>query len=422
MAGARCGLAAAFPRGPTLRVTQADTAQAAQLMRAVYGDWSGAAGRGASASHSFAPRPLPRDEAAGGRYLWTDAFGVLNFVTAAARCGEVDDAGGREDALAAALGLVVAVHDALGQPRAEADMMPSGRPPFGGRPRRYRGLRIGKPRAAAESDCGMGLDGMYFHYHDKWLFALARLAAEVGPHTTTGAALASEAVSLVKDTHALWVECNAAGRPLGVRWKVNMDMSPIRGMPPTRPSSDAISGLVAYRAVATVARRAGTSVREEIEEECQDMATIASALHPVVSSDSLGWGLEAWEAQWLPRLSARSEFAESFEVVRRYAAHADAVLTLSAFENATDPRDRRSLPFRAYGSWIGARLSERASLVDTASALARAAAREELHVLAHSPPAFADGHDALASINRVMLATALDPLAFSRHADEPDVL
>mmetsp|Transcript_30380 Transcript_30380/g.75473 ORF Transcript_30380/g.75473 Transcript_30380/m.75473 type:complete len:144 (-) Transcript_30380:260-691(-) len=39
--------------------------------------------------------------------------------------------------------------------------------------------------------------------------------------------------------------------PLGIRWKVNMDMSPIRGMPATRPSSDALSGLVAYSAVAT---------------------------------------------------------------------------------------------------------------------------------------------------------------------------
>ena len=32
---------------------------------------------------------------------------------------------------------------------------------------RFVGLRIGKTRAAARSDPGMGLDGMYFHYIDK---------------------------------------------------------------------------------------------------------------------------------------------------------------------------------------------------------------------------------------------------------------
>jgi len=443
------GVAVAFPRAASLRVVSGDTGLASRLMRAVYGDWAGA-GAGDDGRVTYSPAPLPRGEAAeGGRYLWTDAFGVLNFVTAAARCGEAGDARGRDAALGAALGLVAAVHGTLGQPRPRGSsaggglprdgafpMAPSSRPPFalGGQSvrRRYKGLRIGKPRAAAESDPGMELDGQYWHYHDKWLFALARLAAEVGPGTATGGALAREAVSLVKDTHPLWVERSAAtGEPLGVRWKVNMDCTPIRGMFPTHPTSDALSGLVAYAAVAAVAGPAGDSVREDIDGECRDMARIARALTPTVSFDSLGWGLEAWVAQWLPRRPHQGDASQAAEAggaaaaaaARRYAAHAENVLSQSAFDNACDPRERRALPFRVYGAWLGARLSGHSTLVNTAAELAREAATEELHVIDHfhSTPAFLDSAlepHTLVSINRVMLAAALDPLAFSRRAEE----
>ena len=72
-----------------------------KLTRLVYGEHRGAG------TKPFVPKPLPAGEAAvapGGqsRYLWTDAFGVLNFVTEAARCAEAGDEEGREDALSAA--------------------------------------------------------------------------------------------------------------------------------------------------------------------------------------------------------------------------------------------------------------------------------------------------------------------------------
>ena len=53
-------------------------------------------------------------------------LGVLNLVTAAARCGQRGDAGGRAATLSAAAALVEAVHHTLGQPRsAHLPMAPS---------------------------------------------------------------------------------------------------------------------------------------------------------------------------------------------------------------------------------------------------------------------------------------------------------
>jgi len=241
---ARAATPDAFPRAASLRVAPADAADATKLMRVVYGDWSGAGASLGGSRVSWAPAPLPRTEAGRGRYLWTDAFAVLNFVSAAERRAEMGDAGGRDDALAAALALVRAVHETLGQPSSrQVPMSLSSRAPFAlpgasssssssttTTTTRHVGLRIGKTLAAASSDPGMALDGMYFHYHDKWVFALARLADAFGAETSVGAALATEATSLIKDVHPHWIERDEhTGAPLGVRWKINPDASPIRG-------------------------------------------------------------------------------------------------------------------------------------------------------------------------------------------------
>jgi len=197
-------------------------------------------------------------------------------------------------------------------------------------------------------------------------------------------------------------------------------------MPPSRPSTDATSGLVAYRAVMALIRPSGDGAAEDIDAEFEDLSAIARALNPAVSRDALGWGLEAWVAQWLPRVGGWEERDEEHSpTVRKYAVHAEDVLRASSFERASDPRDRRALPFRAYGSWIGARTSGRDALVDAAARLAREAAREELHVanrgdLFRAPTD--GGRPDLTSINRVMLASALDPLAFTRRAGEVEIV
>merc|ERR1712137_891801 len=135
-----------------------------ELMKAVYGD----------ADASSFPRPLPKDEAGQGktgqrRYLWTDAFGVLNYVTLAHRAKENGHQKKREMYLQAAKKLVYTVTECLGTPSSEEYPMKLDK-----ESKKYVGMRIGKTETRIPSDPGMDFDGMYWHYIDKWLFALAR--------------------------------------------------------------------------------------------------------------------------------------------------------------------------------------------------------------------------------------------------------
>lgn len=329
------------------------------------------------------------------------------------------DAAGRADALAAANALVETVHDTLGVPR--SSQLPMALSTLSdadcGRhqhQRRWKGLRIGKPLAAASSDPGMALDGQYWHYLDKWMFALARLAVEEGSESPQGQRVICRALGLIRDVHDHFVEHDArTGNPLGVRWKVNMDASPIKGMPATRPSSDAVSGLVAYTAVATAAKALGCT--GGIESELRDMKGIVVAMNPAVSSDPLGWGLQCWEAQWLRR-------NHSWPFASPWGQYANHLTDPSAFERTTVMRHVGEIPFRMYGSWLGARVCGEMTLADAATRLARDAARAELRAVAMESRDSDDVEEnGLTAINRVMLASALDPIAFCRRQDEPDI-
>jgi hypothetical protein len=131
------------------------------------------------------------------RYLWTDAFGVVLYVSLYQELGE-------NRWLAEAERLVSDVERVLGRPR---------------------GLRIGE---AADRD------GQYFHYLAMWLFALARLGDVKPEYRERGVALA-------RDIHPAFV---IPGR--GVIWKMTEDLSgpyPGYGL----GAMDAYDGYVSYR-------------------------------------------------------------------------------------------------------------------------------------------------------------------------------
>src|SRR5215211_6808191 len=89
------------------------------------------------------------------RYLWTDAFGVVLYLS-------LFDETGEQRHLDAAVRLVAEVERVLGRPR---------------------GLRIGEA-----PDRG----GQYFHYLAMWLFALARLGDVKPEYRQRGIALARD--------------------------------------------------------------------------------------------------------------------------------------------------------------------------------------------------------------------------------------
>eukprot|EP01083_Nonionella_stella_P155294 501528_1 len=131
------------------------------VMSKVYGDTT-------KGSVAWTPKPYKEGK---GRYLWTDAFGVCNFITLYRET---------KDSLYLDLadGLISAVHDSLGKDRALKNRLGDSTEehPLRG------GMRIGK-----EDDVGPDCDGQYFHYLTKWMFALNRMSlVRNAPHYNAG--------------------------------------------------------------------------------------------------------------------------------------------------------------------------------------------------------------------------------------------
>lgn len=175
------------------------------------------------------------------RYLWTDAFGVVNYVSLFRATG--DDAWlGRAEAL------VAEVERVLGRPR---------------------GLRIGE---AADRD------GQYFHYLAMWMFALARLGEHRPGYRERG-------IALVRDVHDAFV---IPGR--GVVWKMAEDLSspyPGYGL----GAMDAYDGYVSYRLLG----------ERELAREIADMKALIDADYRRLDIDQdLGLGMMLWLSHFFP--------------------------------------------------------------------------------------------------------------------------
>lgn len=175
------------------------------------------------------------------RYLWTDAFGVVNYVSLFRETGD-------ESWLDAAEALVGEVERVLG---------------------RRRGIRIGE---------APDRDGQYFHYLAMWMFALACLGAHRRGYRERGIAL----VRAVHDSFVL------PGR--GVIWKMREDLSgpyPGYGL----GALDAFDGYVSYRLLG----------EDELAREIAEMKALVDAQCADLDVDQdLGLGMMLWLAHFFP--------------------------------------------------------------------------------------------------------------------------
>jgi hypothetical protein len=175
------------------------------------------------------------------RYLWTDAFGVLLYISLYRQLRE-------QHWLDAAEQLVGDVQRVLGRPR---------------------GIRIGE---AADRD------GQYFHYLAMWLFALARLGDLRPDYRARGIALA-------RDVHRPFV---VPGR--GVIWKMREDLAgPYPGY--GFGALDAYDGYVSYRLLDEKALALETAEMRALME--RDWRTLAI-------DQELGLGMMLWLAHFFP--------------------------------------------------------------------------------------------------------------------------
>lgn len=213
------------------------------------------------------------------RYLWSDAFGVCDFLA-------LYYATDQHKFLLQAEALVRDVHADLGFFRGSSTkrlspLATEDAPLLGG-------LRIGKPQAHE--------DGQYFHYLTKWMFALYRLSAATGSATYL-----EWAVHLATVAHRHFVLLDANGAPVRMVWKRSVDLE--RVMVSSEGNLDPFDGLVTFRLLQRAKIKAsGPNSRPVLEREIADMQRLVDrkALTLTMGDDALDLGQAVWLASWFP--------------------------------------------------------------------------------------------------------------------------
>lgn len=244
-----------------------------QAMSTLYGDFS-------TIPDPEQWTPPPKSGGHRGRYLWTDAFGVLNFLTLHRESARVPGATKDDKYLTLARRLVETVHDILGRTRDGKSRLPGAtdEKPLGG------GLRIGKI-----DERGPDGDGQYHHYLTIWMFALNRMSLASGDPKYNRLA-----VQLAKAIHPRFFINRESTRPRMV-WKMAMDLSiPLVS---SEGNLDPIDGYVIFRLLQAAALQMNDG--KVLDEEIGDYKRVMERKgEHFVSSDPLDLGMTLWTAHW----------------------------------------------------------------------------------------------------------------------------
>ena len=255
--------------------------------------------RAAGLLSAFAERTgLGGDVADQQRYLWTDAFALVN---ALALWRET-----REDRWRAmAEHLIDDVHRVLGRHRADDPRAGwlSGLPEAEGEDHpTVGGLRIGKPLPERRLDepyderLEWDRDGQYWHYLTKWMDALSRAAVVLGEPRHQ-----EHAEELAAAVLPRFLQTTTTGEPVGLAWKMSVDLS--RPQVARTSPHDALDGYVTLRWLGRGGRRTG------LEDETATLRRL-SVGRGWATGDALGIGgllLDAFRLALLPDRCAHDE-------------------------------------------------------------------------------------------------------------------
>ncbi|RPB20883.1 hypothetical protein L211DRAFT_863152 [Terfezia boudieri ATCC MYA-4762] len=209
-----------------------------------------------------------------GRYLWTDAFGVVNFLTLFKSTGD-------RRYLIFAADLITAVHECLGRTRDRTRRLPGAtdESPLAG------GLRIGK-----KDELGPDGDGQYHHYLTLWMFALNRMAVATGQEWYN-----KQAINLAKSIHDKFVYQRHSSRPR-MYWKMSMDLS--KPLTTSEGNLDPIDGYLTLRLLKKTAEENHMGGGgDKLDEELRDYKKIVDKKWAgYESSDALDIGMTLWSA------------------------------------------------------------------------------------------------------------------------------
>lgn len=238
--------------------------------------------------------PPPKSGGHRGRYLWTDAFGVVNFITLHREWANLSSTSTSTATVASAdkylilaRRLVETVHDVLGRTREGHARLPGATDenPLGG------GLRIGK-----FDETGVDGDGQYHHYLTIWMFALNRLSLATGESRYN-----NQAVALAQAIHPRFFVNRESTRPRMV-WKMSMDLSV--SLVPSEGNLDPIDGYVVCRllqasAMAASGAASGNEGAQVLDEEISDYKRVMERKgEHFVSTDPLDLGMTLWTSHW----------------------------------------------------------------------------------------------------------------------------
>jgi hypothetical protein len=263
-----------------------------------------------------------------GRYLWTDAFGVVNLITLSKETSS-------PAYLTLAKRLAETVHDVLGRTRDGTARLPraTDAEPLKG------GLRIGKV-----SEHGSDCDGQYHHYLTLWMFALNRLALATGEREYN-----QLAVQLAKAIHPHFI----VGRDdnnLRMVWKISTDMDTV--LVGSEGHLDAATGFVVYRLLQRTEEEhlahggGGSPPDGTLSDEIADYKRLMSRSGKMhANRDPLDLGMGLWmchffrDEDWAVLLGS-----QSLEMARTML---DAKTGLMARDAS------RRLAFREFGTCLG---------------------------------------------------------------------
>lgn len=214
--------------------------------------------------------PPPASSGHLGRYLWTDAFGVVNFITLYRITSSITY-------LHCAARLIETVHNVLGRTRSQDAYLPgaSVEHPLSG------GLRIGK-----DDESGPDGDGQYHHYLTLWMFALNRMSVASGEQRYNDLA-----IELAQAIHPAFVTHRNSSRPR-MRWKMSTDLS--QALVPNEGNLDPIDGYVVFSLLQETAGEPHI-----LAKEIADYKKMVDVKHlEMTSDDPLDLGMILWTAHW----------------------------------------------------------------------------------------------------------------------------
>jgi len=296
---------------------------------------------------------LITDNHAPKRYLWTDAFGVCNYLELFQQTGE-------ERYKQQVFALVDQVHAVLGKHRdddSRSGWISSLEEEEGKLHPTACGLRIGKKFNERQSGepyderLEWDQDGQYFHYLTKWMHALNRVAQVSGNLRYNRWAL-----ELAKSAHAGFTYTVPASQSKRMYWKMSIDLS--RPLVSSMGQHDALDGLITYlQLMATAVNDPAMSAELNLGREISEAMSMCEDKN-WLTDDALGIGGLLTDAFKVTQLIVRSNLQLTNMLSTLLHSARGGVDAFSLTDTLSYPAEYR-LAFRELGLSIGLQTIEK---------------------------------------------------------------